>query len=169
MTYTRKLTDRAAERIAKVCADVGVPRLIHVSHLNASPDSTSAFYRSKYAGERAVRDAFPEATIVRPAGLYGPEDWLLNAMARESSINYLAPLLTCRIPNPVQAKWRKHQNPPCPRYGRCRSLMRNVDRPRYIYRLHLRPSRTKSSYFQLDLEPSQRNDNETSFISSNTT
>jgi uncharacterized protein YbjT (DUF2867 family) len=53
--------------------------------LNASPDSTSAFYRSKYAGERAVRDAFPEATIVRPAGLYGPEDWLLNAMAREFS------------------------------------------------------------------------------------
>jgi len=80
----KKLTYRAAERIAKVCADVGVPRLIHVSHLNASPDSTSAFYRSKYAGERAVRDAFPEATIVRPAGLYGPEDWLLNAMARKS-------------------------------------------------------------------------------------
>jgi len=82
----RKLIYRAAERIAKVCADVGVPRLVHVSHLNASSDSPSAFYRSKYAGERAVRDAFPEATIVRPAGMYGPEDWLLNAMAREFSI-----------------------------------------------------------------------------------
>jgi hypothetical protein len=47
--------------------------------------------------------------------------------------------------------------------------MRNVDRPRYIYRINLRPPRTKSPYIQLDLEPSQRNDNETSFISSNTT
>jgi NADH dehydrogenase (ubiquinone) 1 alpha subcomplex subunit 9 len=88
-----RLTSRAAERIAKVCADVGVPRLIHVSHLNASPDSTSAFYRSKYAGERAVRDAFPEATIVRPAGLYGPEDWLLNAMAREFSTTERQPVV----------------------------------------------------------------------------
>lgn len=60
--------------------------MIHVSHLNASPDSASAFYRSKWAGERAVRDAFPEATIARPAGLYGHEDWLLNAMARKSLI-----------------------------------------------------------------------------------
>nr|ACZ80651.1 putative NADH dehydrogenase [Cryptococcus depauperatus] len=40
------------------------------------------FYRTKYAGERAVRDAFPEATIVRPSQLFGYEDWLLNAIAR---------------------------------------------------------------------------------------
>jgi len=60
--------------------------MVHVSHLNASSTSPSEFYRSKAAGERAVRDAFPEATIVRPAGMYGHEDWLLNAMARMSML-----------------------------------------------------------------------------------
>lgn len=171
---TGKLTIRAAERIAKVCADVGVPRLIHVSHLNASPDSASAFYRSKHAGERAVRDAFPEATIVRPAGLYGPEDWLLNAMARESFTSTLTPpldylVLTGRIPNLVQAEWRKHQNPSCPCHGRSRSFMRNADRSRHIYRIHIRPPRTQSPHFQLNPQPGQRNDNETRLFSSNTT
>lgn len=66
---------------------MGTPRLIHVSHLNATADSASEFYRSKFHGEQAVRSAFPEATIVRPAGLYGAEDWLLNAAARESRNN----------------------------------------------------------------------------------
>lgn len=73
---------KAAGRIAAVAAEHGTPRLVHLSHLNASADSTSRFYQSKYAGERAVRDAFPEATIVRPAGMYGHEDWLLNQMAQ---------------------------------------------------------------------------------------
>jgi NADH dehydrogenase (ubiquinone) 1 alpha subcomplex subunit 9 len=73
----------SAQLIASVAAEHGTPRLVHVSHLNASPDSASIFYQSKHASERAVRDAFPEATIVRPAGMYGAEDWLLNAMARE--------------------------------------------------------------------------------------
>ena len=74
---------RAAGLIASVAAQSNTPRFIHVSHLNANPNSPSAFYRSKYHGERAVRDAFPEATIVRPATLFGAEDWFLNAMARE--------------------------------------------------------------------------------------
>ncbi|WWD22150.1 hypothetical protein CI109_106639 [Kwoniella shandongensis] len=71
-----------AKSIAEVSASLDVPRLVHVSHLNASPDSASAFYRTKFAGERAVRDAFPEATIVRPSQLFGYEDWLLNGIAQ---------------------------------------------------------------------------------------
>lgn len=73
---------KAAGLIAQVSAASGVDQLIHVSHLNANPNSPSEFYRSKYAGERAVRDAFPTATIVRPGYMYGPEDWLLNAAAQ---------------------------------------------------------------------------------------
>lgn len=74
---------RTAERIARICAEANVPRLIHVSHINAAPDSPSELYRTKWEGERAVRDAFPEATIVRPGHMFGAEDWLLNDMARE--------------------------------------------------------------------------------------
>ncbi|KAJ3537323.1 hypothetical protein NM688_g6708 [Phlebia brevispora] len=69
------------ELIAKVAADVGVPRLFHVSHLNASKTSTSQFYKTKAEGEEKVLAAFPGATIVRPAAMYGYEDKFLNNMA----------------------------------------------------------------------------------------
>ena len=72
-----------AERIAQVSALAGVPRLVHISHLNASPDSSSQFYSTKYRGEKAVQNAFPQATIVRPGPMYGHEDRLLRSMAGE--------------------------------------------------------------------------------------
>lgn len=39
------------------------------------------FYRSKAAGEEAVKEAFSGATIVRPSTLFGYEDRLLNSIA----------------------------------------------------------------------------------------
>ena len=70
-----------AERIARICAENGVPRLVHVSHLNADINSPSALYRAKARGEEAVRAVFPEAIIIRPGPMYGQEDKLLNNMA----------------------------------------------------------------------------------------
>ncbi|KAH8108706.1 NADH dehydrogenase [Phellopilus nigrolimitatus] len=67
--------------IAKVAADNGVENFVHVSHLNASPDSTSKFYATKFEGEELVKEAFTGATIVRPAAMFGYEDRLLNNMA----------------------------------------------------------------------------------------
>lgn len=62
---------------------------MHVSHLNASPDSSSAFYRTKFEGEERVKDVFPNATIVRPAAMYGYEDKLLNNMAGKNKLGRL--------------------------------------------------------------------------------
>ncbi|KIJ54415.1 hypothetical protein M422DRAFT_775527 [Sphaerobolus stellatus SS14] len=73
---------KGAERIAKLATENGVPRLVHVSHLNASLDSPSAFYRTKAEGERKVREAFPNASIVKPSIMYGYEDNFLNGFAR---------------------------------------------------------------------------------------
>lgn len=73
----------AAEAIASVSANCGVPRLVHVSHLNAAYDSTSKFYRTKAEGEDAVKAAFPSAIIARPSQMYGIEDKFLNSMACE--------------------------------------------------------------------------------------
>ena len=100
------LTCRAAEKIAKVCAEANVPRLIHVSHLNAAPDSPSELYRTKWEGEKAVRDAFPEATIVRPGPMFGGEDWLLNDMIRGHLVDPAVSTTNRRIPDQVQAQPR---------------------------------------------------------------
>jgi len=72
---------KGARRIAEICKANGVSRFVHVSHLNASFASPSEFYRTKALGEEAVREVFPEASIVRPSPMYGHEDKFLNNMA----------------------------------------------------------------------------------------
>ena len=67
--------------IARISAENGVENFIHVSHLNAAPKSASKFYTTKYEGEQLVQEAFPGATIVRPATMFGHEDRLLTNMA----------------------------------------------------------------------------------------
>ena len=74
-----------AKSIAHIAQESGVSKFIHVSHLNASLESTSEFYRTKAEGEIAVREAFPDAAIVRPATMFGYEDRLLNNMAGRST------------------------------------------------------------------------------------
>lgn len=70
-----------ARRLARIAKESGVERFIHLSSLNASPNPTpillkdgSKFLKSKYEGELAVRDEFPDAVIIRPADVYGQED-----------------------------------------------------------------------------------------------
>lgn len=74
--------------IAELCTEMQVDNLIHVSSINASPDSKSTWARTKYEGEMAVKEAFPWATVVRPSQMFGHEDRLLNWFA----------LLAARLP-----------------------------------------------------------------------
>lgn len=74
---------------------MGANKLIHVSALGASADNESEWFRTKALGEEAVRAEFPEATIVRPATLFGDEDKFLNWFA------YMA----CRLPGGRRDGW----------------------------------------------------------------
>mmetsp|Transcript_9459 Transcript_9459/g.13899 ORF Transcript_9459/g.13899 Transcript_9459/m.13899 type:complete len:391 (-) Transcript_9459:78-1250(-) len=67
--------------IAELCSELQVDNLIHLSSINASPDSKSKWTRTKYEGEMAVKEAYPWATIVRPSQMFGHEDRLLNWFA----------------------------------------------------------------------------------------
>ncbi|KAI3402541.1 EFM5 [Candida oxycetoniae] len=79
-----------AERIARASKDAGVPRFIHISSYNANPNSESVFYATKGIGEQKVKEIYPDATIVRPAQMFGREDNLLN---------YLGPKIKMWTPN----------------------------------------------------------------------
>ncbi|KAI8060453.1 hypothetical protein BC940DRAFT_312045 [Gongronella butleri] len=72
---------KGARLMAEIAADAGVSRFIQVSALNASEDSSSKFLQSKALGEKAVKEVFPDATIVRPATMWGHEDRFLNRIA----------------------------------------------------------------------------------------
>ncbi len=71
----------APGRIGAAAAAAGVGRLVHLSALGADPESPSAYARSKAAGETALRAAFPQATILRPSIVFGPEDSFFNRFA----------------------------------------------------------------------------------------
>merc|ERR1712159_983335 len=60
--------------IAKAAKEAGIDRFIHVSALGASSDASSAWAKRKAAGEVAVREIYPDATILRPGSMFGPED-----------------------------------------------------------------------------------------------
>jgi NADH dehydrogenase (ubiquinone) 1 alpha subcomplex subunit 9 len=77
-----------ARRLARICKEAGVEKFIHVSALNANPHPTpliykqgSKFLQSKYEGEVAVYEEFPDAIMFRPADIYGQEDRFLRYYA----------------------------------------------------------------------------------------
>ena len=67
----------AAAAIADACAKRGIARLAHISALGAAPKG-ARYARTKYAGERAVLERVPSATILRPSIVFGPEDAFFN-------------------------------------------------------------------------------------------
>eukprot|EP01041_Mallomonas_annulata_P010507 gene10507-21914_t len=79
--------------IARLAKQAGVKTFIHVSALAASPDSASAWCRSKFHGEAAVRKEFPEAIIIRPSTLFGVEDRFLNLIAESARRMPFFPLI----------------------------------------------------------------------------
>src|SRR5437588_10723303 len=80
-------------RLARVAREAGVERFIHISAIGADPRSTSAYARTKAAGEEAVRDAFPTATILRPSIVFGPEDQFFNRFAALAMASPVLPLI----------------------------------------------------------------------------
>lgn len=74
-----------AGRVARLAAEAGVARYVHMSALGASDTAPSAYGCSRAAGEALVRQYRPDASIVRPSVIFGPEDKFFNlfgALAR---------------------------------------------------------------------------------------
>lgn len=82
--------DEAAGRIARISAQRGVPHFVHVSAIGADPDSKSRYAASKGRGEAAVLAHRPDAVILRPSVIFGPDDKFFN---RIGSMTRLGPIL----------------------------------------------------------------------------
>jgi uncharacterized protein YbjT (DUF2867 family) len=80
-------------RLARLAREAGVQRFVHLSAIGADARSSSAYARTKAAGEEAVRDAFPTATILRPSIVFGPEDQFFNRFAALATISPVLPLV----------------------------------------------------------------------------
>ena len=78
----RAIHVEAAARVARLAREAGAEKLFHISGIGADAASTSPYVRSRGEGEMAVRQAFPAATLIRPAVMFGENDALVVPLAR---------------------------------------------------------------------------------------
>lgn len=82
-----------AGTVARAAKISGVETLVHLSAIGASAKSGAHYARSKAAGEKAVKRAFPDAVILRPSVIFGPEDEFFNRFAGLARIAPVLPLI----------------------------------------------------------------------------
>jgi NADH dehydrogenase len=83
-----------AGQLAAAAKAAGASAFVQISAIGTDPDSESDYSRTKALGEKAVRAAFPKATIIRPSVVFGPEDNFTNrfaGMARFPILPVIAP------------------------------------------------------------------------------
>ncbi len=81
-----------AERIARIAAEEGVDRMVHISSIGAGEDAPSRYGQTKGLGEQAVLASMPNAMILRPSVVFGPEDAFFNRFAGLARMSPMVPL-----------------------------------------------------------------------------
>ncbi len=82
-----------AERIARIAASMAVPRMVHISAIGADADAASEYARTKAAGEAGVLQHMPDAVILRPSIIFGPEDQFFNRFAGMTRFGPVLPVV----------------------------------------------------------------------------
>ncbi|UVK54533.1 complex I NDUFA9 subunit family protein [Mesorhizobium sp. AR02] len=72
----------SARRVAAQAHRAGVERLAHVSGIGSDVASPSLYIRKRGEGEQAVRAAFADTIIIRPAVMFGPDDAFLTIILK---------------------------------------------------------------------------------------
>jgi uncharacterized protein YbjT (DUF2867 family) len=81
-----------AGTVARAARAAGA-RMAHVSAIGAAAQSSSRYARAKATGEQAVLAAVPDATIIRPSLMFGPEDQFTNRFAALARMAPALPLI----------------------------------------------------------------------------
>ena len=82
-----------AKQIALFAAAAGARDMIQMSAIGADTEAEADYARSKGYGERAVRQVFPDAVVVRPSIVFGPEDGFFNLFAGMARFSPVLPLI----------------------------------------------------------------------------
>jgi uncharacterized protein YbjT (DUF2867 family) len=82
-----------ARNVAAAARAEGVVRLVQMSALGADAGSASKYARTKAEGEIAVREIYPDAVVVRPSIVFGPQDRFFNKFAAMASVSPVLPLV----------------------------------------------------------------------------
>ncbi len=93
-----KVHHQLPRRVAQMCEELGIARLLHMSALQASKTAPSQYLRSKAAGEAAVNEFSKkfDITIFKPSVIFGRGDSFLSLFAM--LVKYL-PVIFLAKPN----------------------------------------------------------------------
>lgn len=82
-----------ARNAAEAARKAGAGRFVQVSALGADPEGAARFARTKAAGEAAAREVFPDAVVIRPSVVFGPEDDFFNRFGAMATMSPVLPLI----------------------------------------------------------------------------
>jgi len=82
-----------ARNVAAAARAEGVGRVVQISAIGADANSASKYARTKAEGEAAVREIYPDAVVVRPSIVFGPEDDFFNRFAAMAQLSPVLPLI----------------------------------------------------------------------------
>ena len=82
-----------AERVARLAAKEGVARMVQISAIGADKKSDSVYAQTKAKGEDAVLSHMPDAVILRPSVIFGPEDEFFNRFAAMTRLGPVLPVV----------------------------------------------------------------------------
>lgn len=81
------------ERIARLAKEAGISRMLHISAIGADLESDSDYARTKAEGEAGVIKHLPDAVILRPSIVFGPEDEFFNRFASMARLGPVLPVV----------------------------------------------------------------------------
>lgn len=79
--------------IGEAARAAGATAVVHNSAIGADQPSTIGYIRTKAEGEAGLLEAFPEAVIMRPSVVFGPEDNFFNRFAAMARLSPALPLI----------------------------------------------------------------------------
>jgi NADH dehydrogenase len=82
-----------ATRIARIAAEEGVARMVHLSAIGADAGAASVYAQSKAAGEAGILKHMPQAVILRPSVIFGAEDQFFNRFAAMTRLGPILPVV----------------------------------------------------------------------------
>lgn len=82
-----------ATRIARLAAEAGITRMVHLSSIGARETSPSLYAQTKARGEAGILTNIAEPVILRPSVIFGPEDQFFNRFAKLTKLSPLLPVV----------------------------------------------------------------------------
>jgi NADH dehydrogenase len=79
--------------VATQARAAGAARFLQVSGIGVETATDSPYASSRAEGERVAREAFPNASVIRPSFVFGPEDDFFNRFAAMAAISPVLPLI----------------------------------------------------------------------------